>query len=214
MKLPNLPSEIEYGALLAYSPRGTSAISVRSRDVVRDGVKYDRPGIIEKAAVRLVEHLADSGLAAFFDGKTALVPVPRSRPLPEGALWPGLRICEEIRKIGLGKEILPCLARMVAVQKSAFAGAGERPGWQEHMETIRCTPRLLQPEKITLVDDFVTRGASLLACSALIKECFPEAQVRAFALVRTCGRVPDIERLVEPVVGRIWIESGALQREP
>lgn len=56
---------------------------------------------------------------------------------------------------------------------------------------------------ITVVDDVVTKGATLLGAASLLAGAFPRAEIRAFALVRTQGYVKDIERILDPVVGRI-----------
>jgi hypothetical protein len=57
-------------------------------------------------------------------------------------------------------------------------------------------------------------GSTLLAAASLIASAFPGAEVRAFALVRTLGLVPEIERIVEPIVGRITARSGGVDRQP
>ena len=74
---------------------------------------------------------------------------------------------------------------------------------------------LVDPRNITIIDDVVTKGATLLAAASLLANAFPDARVRAFALVRTMGLVPDIERIVEPVVGRIGLDAwGEPIRDP
>ncbi len=76
-----------------------------------------------------------------------------------------------------------------------------------HVDSMRVLPRLASPKRIVLVDDFVTKGAALLAATSLMSEAFPAADIRAFALVRTCG-LPvgtDVERIVDPVSGDITL---------
>ncbi|RYD78484.1 MAG: hypothetical protein EOP84_14205 [Verrucomicrobiaceae bacterium] len=187
-------------------------MSQRSRNVVRDGVKHDVAGILTKAAKALVQNL-DSGLSEIFREKSILIPVPRSRPILDGGLWPSLRICEELRKQGVGDRILPCLERTMAAQKSAYAGQGGRLSPIEHLQTLNCKESSMLPLKVVLVDDFVTRGSILLACAALIQAHFPNAEVKAFAMVRTRGFVDDIDKLVDPVVGRISNNFGHPQRD-
>lgn len=156
-----LLSEVRFGALFVYSPRGRSEVSVRSRKA-RDVIKYDTPGMIAKAVERLLEELPRSGLSEFFGRDVTLVPVPRSAPLKdERALWPARRISEELLVRGLGREILPCLKRTKPVPKSAYAPRGERPGVDVQLDSlvVAAEPSLLVPGKVTLVDDFVTKGA-------------------------------------------------------
>jgi len=64
------------------------------------------------------------------------------------------------------------------------------------------------------VDDVITKGRTLLAAAIRVREAFPGAQVRAFALVRTMGLVPDIGRLLAPCKGVIsWVGNDA-HRDP
>jgi adenine/guanine phosphoribosyltransferase-like PRPP-binding protein len=80
---------------------------------------------------------------------------------------------------------------------------------------MRVTSVLERPRKITLVDDVVTKGATLLAAASLLAQAFPEAEIQAFALIRTMGLVPEVERIVDPVVGRIFrTPSGGADRRP
>jgi hypothetical protein len=209
-----LLSEVEFGAFLVYSPRGQSEMSQRSRQI-RDHIKHDKPGFLRTAADRLKVELSAVGLEAFLGPQVTLVPAPRSAPLVgKDALWPGHRICEELLKCGLGKDILPCLSRAKRVAKSAFAAPGERVGAQEHLESMEVEGILLSPAVVTVVDDFLTKGATLLAAASLVKDAFPLATVRVFALVRTLGLIPDVERTLDPCRGRIWLEGSVIRREP
>ena len=65
------------------------------------------------------------------------------------------------------------------------------------------------------MDDVVTKGATFLGAASRLAEVWPDADVRCFALVRTLGFQPDIERLVEPVVGSVRrTRSGKPERLP
>ncbi|HEX4266428.1 MAG TPA: hypothetical protein VHY36_00975 [Steroidobacteraceae bacterium] len=58
--------------------------------------------------------------------------------------------------------------------------------------------------RLTLVDDVITRGRTLLAAAARIHAAFPGAEVSAFALLRT----------LDPCEGDVrWI-SGDARRRP
>jgi hypothetical protein len=213
-KGPRLLSELRFGAFFIYSPRGTSEVSVRSRKV-RDVIKYDTPGMIGKAVDRLQEELSRSELREFFGPTVTLIPVPRSAPLKdERALWPARRLCEELLDRGLGREVLPCLKRARPVPKSAFAHRGERPAVEVHLESMVVEPTLMIPERVTIVDDFVTKGATLLAAGTLLEKSFPKASLLGFTLVRTMGLVPDVERIIDPCVGRIVWTGSEVRREP
>ena len=69
-------------------------------------------------------------------------------------------------------------------------------------------------EVLCLVDDVITKGATMLAAATRLQESYPSARIIAFALVRTTGFVEDIERITDPVVGSITLRGGDVHREP
>ena len=128
-------SDLPFASWLAYSPRGTSAASLRSQRIVR-AFKFNRKVTPKEGdavtvaayfAARLAEELPATPFAHWFDD-AALVPVPRSAPLQRGALWPASQIASELVARGLGAHVATCLLRTAAVPKSAFCAPGERPG--------------------------------------------------------------------------------------
>lgn len=133
----------------------------------------------------------------------------------EGALWPARRIADELVAQSFGSHVLNCLERAKAVPASHRAQPGERPNAQAHYDSLRVTPVLDAPSSLTLVDDVVTRGDTLIAAASRVQEAYPSATVRAFAVVRTMGLVEDIKRIVEPVVGMIKSAPGGyVDRQP
>ena len=209
--MASLLSSVPFAALLTYSPRGTSEVSVRSRRW-RDAVKSARSPELERCALKLIEL---GGLEPFFGPGVTLVPAPRSAPTRDhGALWPARLICEVLAAKGLGREILPCLERTAAVPKSAFAAQGARPNPVVHFGSMAVASVLVPPERITVVDDVVTKGATLLAAASRLKEAFPSAEVRTFAILRTMGRVEKVERIVDPCQGTIDWDGSEAHRNP
>jgi adenine/guanine phosphoribosyltransferase-like PRPP-binding protein len=67
---------------------------------------------------------------------------------------------------------------------------------------------------MTIVDDVVTKGATLLACATLLQATFQGATVRGFGLVRTRGLQPEVEKIVDPCVGLITWNGGSVDRQP
>jgi hypothetical protein len=139
--------------------------------------------------------------AEFLGPDVTLVPVPKSAPLPSKGsgpvLWVPRRICEALAAAGLGAAVVPGC-----------------PSIDRHIESMQA--RLDLPRgPITLVDDVVTKGATLFAAARVITNAFPGVEVRAFALIRTRGLVPDVERVIDPAVGTITRNRwGEAERVP
>ena len=201
--MARLLSEVRFGSLLVYSPRGASEVSRRSRSI-RDAVKAGRREVLEAAARRALEPATRTRLAEFLDSGRVLVPAPRSAPLADGALWPAERVCEVLVRHGLGSETARLLRRTESVPKSAFCLPGERPTAGRHFATMAAEPLLQYSDaRLTLVDDVVTKGSTLLAAASRLAEAYPHAEIRVFALLRTRGLIPEIEAILQPCVGRI-----------
>jgi hypothetical protein len=210
-----LLSEVRFASLLSYSPKGKGETSVQSRQV-RDRVKDADLATLRRAAQRIRERFSASAIQEFFGPTVTLVPAPRSSPLvSKDASWPGRAICDALLASGLGGEVQPLLQRTKRVRKSAFATQpGERPSVEEHFATMAIEGGLVMPSSITIVDDVVTLGATLMAAASRIQNAFPTAAVRAFALVRTRSFVPDVTVILDPVFGTIRYQDGRLKRDP
>ncbi|MBS0251554.1 MAG: hypothetical protein JSR78_10890 [Proteobacteria bacterium] len=159
---------------------------------------------------------AAAALIPFLNPGVMLVPVPRSAPLADGALWPAKVIADILAAGGFGGAVLPCIERSSAVRKSSSSPAKERPSVAEHYESLAVPPRLIRPAQITLVDDVLTQGRTVFACAMRLAEAFPDAQIRCFAMVRTQGFVENIEQIIEPCTGVVhfYENSGKTFREP
>lgn len=211
--MAKLLSNLPFAALLVYSPRGQTPASVRSRDVCYR-IKQGDPTTLSLATDRTVESQSTI-FRDFLGPSVTLVPAPRSAPLHRpDAFWPGRIICEAFIARGLGKEILACVQRTVALPKSAAAAPGQRPDVELHLASMELHRQLIWPAQVTIVDDVVTRGATLLAAASLIADAAPTTTVRAFALVRTKGLVPEVDKTLDPTTGSITYVSGFLDRQP
>jgi hypothetical protein len=205
-----LPFEV-YGTFANYSPRGNSELSQRSRRL-RGAIKAGREPVIRSAFPFLK---AAGVLEPFLNPAVTLVPVPRSAPLAEGALWPSKVIADLLIEGGFGGEVLPCIRRVSAVQRSASARPEDRPLWPTHYDSLVVEAQLIKPAQITLVDDVLTMGRTTYACAQRIREAFPHADVRIFAMMRTLGFLPDIDALVDPSIGTVTgYPSGKTHRTP
>jgi predicted amidophosphoribosyltransferase len=171
--------------------------------------------MVARAVEVLGKVVARGELAGFFGPTVTLVPAPRSSPLEPGWLWPAERICREMVAAGLAKDVLPCLKRTRKVPKSASASRGERPTAQTHLESMEIdVPSLLGPSSVTVVDDVVTKGATLLACASHVRKSLPEIPVHVFGLVRTQGLADDVGGVVAPCTGTIEFNGIDVRRSP
>lgn len=156
---------------------------------------------------------AEPALRGLFAVDTVLVPVPGCAPRGE-SLWAAEQLACALKAVGLGGRVWPLLERRCAVRKSATALSGERPTVREHYLSFSVARSPAPPHRIVLVDDVVTKGRTLLAAALRLREAFKDADVRAFALLRTVGFRSRLERLVEPCCGVIRWGGGDARREP
>jgi hypothetical protein len=218
-----LLSRLPFGAFLSYSPRGQTKPERQSatlrRQIKADGYVTRPDGEVVSAIAYSVGRLREEippDLADLLADDVVLVPTPGSAPLPPkqpNALWIARRICQELSRAGFGARWEPLLVRAVAVPKSSTAAqeGRERTNLQAHYDSFAVSPQLgAAPKRITLVDDFITKGNTLLAGAARLRENYPHAQVRAFALVRTQYEIASgrsggnvFRAIVDPVVSYI-----------
>lgn len=131
---PLLLSEIEYATFCNYSPGGASELSISSRKVCGAFKSGNKKALM--LALPILKRPIASVLSTFLNLQTTLVPVPRSAPLADGALWPSLVIAEFLQQNGFGKEVLPCIKRKYAVKKSSTSVSSNRPEVSEHYDSF------------------------------------------------------------------------------
>ena len=59
------------------------------------------------------------------------------------------------------------------------------------------------PTEIILVDDVITRGATTLGAVNKLKDAFPNATIRVFAVMRTISNSDEFSEIIQPRVGTI-----------
>ncbi|MDG6933998.1 MAG: phosphoribosyltransferase [Nitrososphaerota archaeon] len=228
---PNL-RELEYGSLLSYTPRPASddvdklermkesrniANYLKSdRMVLLDGRSDSNPIPMSGYVAQLIkDNLSTLPFSDYFGGETVLVPVPRSSLTKAGGLWVPERIAEAILLRHLTRYIEKCLIRKVPVRKSAWSAPSERPLPSEHYESLAVQTRLHDVKEIVLVDDVVTRGSQLLGAANKLLDAFPDARIRAFAVMRTISNPHEFEGWFKPVKGKIELRAeGDTIRSP
>jgi len=66
---------------------------------------------------------------------------------------------------------------------------------------------------LLVVDDVVTRGATLLGAATLLQRRFASCDIAGFAAVRTISEA-EVSDMFDPVVGMISMRHGQPHREP
>ena len=206
-------SALPFAAPLAYSTRGVAAESVRSQKL-RSLIKSGNDALFAQIAEHVVQLVLAGHFADYFGPSVTLVPVPGHAPLAPGAVLLTARIARALQRAGLADRFEALLERNAAVQKSAFALAADRPTAAVHFASLSVGRVLDVPRQIVLVDDFVTRGAMLLASATRLSHTFPKAEFRGFALVRsiTDGEILSIRDPVEGVIE--LLADGQTRRVP
>jgi predicted amidophosphoribosyltransferase len=149
----------------------------------------------------------------FFGSEVALIPVPKSSLHIEGGIWISSLIAQEMSAQGWG-QYYPVLKRVRAVRKSATAPSDKRPKAKEHFETILCESRPDVPERIVLIDDVITRGATVLGCASKVKQHFPQTPVVVFCVMRTVTNPAEFKTVEDPCTGWVRLTGEETYREP
>lgn len=214
-------SELDFGSLLSYSPRGNSDIQCRSRTVTM-AVKNDQfvtSGskqilMSDFIAERLVSDMANLPFVNYFNVRPILVPVPNSSFNKSGTLWVPQRLANALFRKGLGMKVEECLKRITPLPKSATSLAANRPKAAAHFYSLAVERILHEPTEILLIDDVVTRGATLLGAANRLLEAYPNAHVRAFAVIRTISSPEDFSNIYDPRTGTITLRGDGTFRDP
>src|SRR2546427_9466178 len=211
-------SEVEFGSLLAYSPHGNSVKEEESKAAMRN-LKNDNAlssGILtsEYVARAIKKDLGKFPFANYFNPNTILIPTPKSSLLKKDMLWVPQRITKALINNGLGKTSEECLERVIALPRSSKSTPANRPKPLQHYESMSVKELLFDPEEIVLVDDVVTRGATILGAVNKLTEVFPNARIRAFVVMRTMSNPEEFSEIVDPCVGTIRLSGENARRNP
>lgn len=184
------------GSCLIYLPRGRGGGDRGKKSQgYCDAVKRGDSEMIAKIAAHIASRQHQDGIRGVLGEDAALVPMPRSAPSLNGALWPARMLAEALVAEGLGAVVLPMLQRAVAVQKSATAAPGKRPKASDHLKSFRVLPPVDLPDRIVIVDDVVTSGATMLGAISAVFDVIPDLPPEGFAFFRTQS---------EGELGSIW----------
>ena len=204
-------TKLEFGSLLTYSPYDMSDMAKSSRNVRSDlkGDKFildDPPVLMSKYLAQGIKtNLVKYPFALFFESSPILVPTPKSSLVKPETLWVPQRLARALAQKQLGKAVKECLVRVKPLPKSSTTYTEDRPKAFQHYESLEVRWReTSKPKEILLVDDIVTRGATLLGAANRLIDTFPNAHIRAFAMIRTMSGQSIFVRITDPCRG--WIE--------
>jgi hypothetical protein len=213
------PESLRFASFLSYCPRGESPAHRESQSVMRllkenRMMREKSPPISGSmfAARRLAQEAPPEVLSVLRDA--VLVPVPRSSLSKSDSLWPALEICNALVAQGIGARVLEALRRERALTKAAWAETRDRPTVEAQCESLAVERPLDLPGAVVLVDDVVTRGATLLGCARHLRRLRPELDVAAFAMIRTISAPEKFERILSPCAGTISLGPNGCTRDP
>ena len=206
--------ELPFASPFVYATRGESEASRKSRQL-RHRIKRGDEPLYEQIAVHIRTLIERGDFPAWFGPEAILVPVPGHAPLAPGARSNSERIARSLQHAGIAGRVELALIRHQLVRKSAWADPEDRPRAAEHCASLRVdAPLALTAGPIVLVDDVITRGATLLGAAQCILAAVPDARVRGLALLRAMTN-GDIETIRQPCTGQIRCDArGECFREP
>ena len=214
---------LEFGSLFSYTPRPNSTDSklledmkktknwtiwLKQNRMVSIQGQQDTMSMSDYVATILERNLTKLPFNDFFDRDTTLVPVPRNAPLTKDGLWVPDKIANAMVKRGIGSSVVPCLIRSVPVNKSGQANSTIRPLPKEHYESVSISTTLTGFDEIVLIDDVITRGATLIGLANKMADQNPGIRIRAFSAIRTISNPTEFTGWFKPVRGTITLRSS------
>lgn len=203
---------LEFASCYVYAPRGEGLISAGSRQLCQRLKECD-PLWLPHYAGAVVDQLLRYGrFVRLLKRDALLVPVPGSTQSGE-ARWPAWQLARALQELGPTRGVWVGLQRRFPVRKSATALTGERPTVYEHYESFAAS-RNAHADRIVLIDDVITKGRTLFAAAARLRDRHPSSDIGAFALVRTLGFSTRVDRVLAPCEGVVRWGGGDVRREP
>lgn len=130
--MPNLPSEIEFCALLSYATKATSDEEKHAKKIsldLKQGKRYSNPPqtICQRVAQRVLDIRDSPEFLGFFGPEVLAIPIPSSSLKKPGSLRIPYELALGLRELGLVGEVLELAERVSALPKSAASLPGALP---------------------------------------------------------------------------------------
>jgi hypothetical protein len=204
---------VAFASCYVYSPRASGYLAEAARKLCARVKSSNALWLPHYAGFVYRHSLEDRRLADLFAPGAVLVPVPGS--VRSGAAsWAALRLAVSLREVGFALPLWRGLQRQYSVTKSATAPRAARPSVQQHYDSLVIVPASMPVRRIVLIDDVITKGRTVLAAAARLRSALPDADICAFALIRTQGFLQRIEQLAEPCHGVVRWDGGDARRQP
>ena len=208
-----------YASYLSYTPRPQSKEQQFSKDVTLM-LKNDEMwrGALISTAEHIIWQMAKKmerlPLHDFFRNKPVMVPMPPSSLQKPGSLWVSRCIFSALVRNNLGIRAVECLKRIRAVPKSSYSLPAERPRAINHYDSLG-VETVHEADEILIIDDVITRGASMMGAANRLAAIFPDAKIRGFAIIRTVSRSEEFRAMEDPQIGSIILDAnGETFRRP
>ncbi len=217
--MPNLPSEVGFCSLLSYATRPETEDEKKSKQVsvqLKQDKSVGNPArpISQWIALRVQEHQDCAAFAGLFGENVLAIPIPSSSLKQPGSLQMPLELANSLKEAGLVGEVAPIAERTRALPKSAFSQASARSKAADHYDSVKVTRTLTGATSILLVDDVITRGATLLGICARVMEAYPGLPIFGFAAMRAVSPPDKFERIFDPQRGKVTLRGDQTYRTP
>jgi hypothetical protein len=205
-------TKLEFGSVFSYSPRGQSVSEKESQSMmmsIKTDPYFSNPPILVSKSISnfIKDKMSTLPFAQFFMTDPILVPVPSSSLSKPGTLRVPLRLALELLQNGIGSAVEDLLLRRDPLPKAATSQARDRPKAVEHYLSLEVQKRLSDPHHILLVDDIITRGATMLGAANRLRETFPGVHIFAFAAMRTMTPPFVFRDIYDPCIGEIALRG-------
>jgi hypothetical protein len=212
-------SKLRFGSLLSYSPHGNSESENTAKNamvLIKGDRFFGDPAILMSQFISnlIFKNMASLPFAHFFDREPILVPVPNSSYMKKNTLWVSHRIATALRERGYGMGVVEMVKRIKYLPKAAKSTSENRPKAWQHDDSLEVQDTLALPKRRLLIDDIVTRGATLFGAACKLSKTYPGINIMAFSAMRAISDPKYFHDVYDPKVGEIALIGDETYRDP